>query len=83
MANITMHTNYGGTTVTDRRFTPTDVANPVTAAEFAATQDLRTLDAWLAANNAAYWTATRLAQESWWDKMFFLRSSVANNAGLA
>jgi len=84
MANITMVPGYGmGITVTDKRWTPTDVASPATAAEFAATQDTRTLDAWLAANNGTYWTATRLAQESIWDKLFYLRSTVANNAGLA
>jgi hypothetical protein len=85
MTNIDMvGTAYGqGITVTDPRWTPTDVANPVTAAMFTATQDIRTLDAWLTTNNAAYWTATRLAQESIWDKLFFLRSSIANNAGLS
>lgn len=84
MPNIDMCDGYGqGMTVTDRRWTPLDVAAPATTAEFAATQDIRTLDTWLVANNAAYWTATRLASESIWDKLFFLRSSVANNAGLA
>lgn len=83
MANITMTTNYGGVTVTDRRWTPADVANPVAAADFAATQDIRTLDPVLATANATYWTSARLRQESVWDKLFWLRSQVANNAGLA
>jgi prephenate dehydratase len=65
---------YGmGATVTDRRWTPTDVASPATAAEFAATQDIRTLDAALATMNAAYWTTLRLNQENIWDKLFWLR----------
>lgn len=83
MANIDMlGASYGqGMTTTDRRWTPTDVADPVTTAEFAATQDIRTMDVWLAANNAAYWTAARLAQESLWDKLFYLRSQTP--AGLA
>ena len=83
MANIDMMgTSYGqGMIVTDRRWTPTDVTDPVTTAEFAATQDIRTLDAWLTANNAAYWTALRLTQESMWDKLFYLRSQVP--AGLS
>jgi len=67
--------------VTDRRWTPTDVNDVVTPAEFAATQDLRTLDAWLAAANAAYWTETRLNQESINDKIFWLRCQTP--AGLA
>lgn len=74
MANITMTPGFGmGATVTDRRWTPTDTAAPVTAAEFAATQDIRTLDAALAAANATYWTATRLNQESFWDKLYWWR----------
>jgi hypothetical protein len=83
MPNIDMlGTSYGqGFVVTDRRWTPTDVADHVTAAEFAGTQDIRTLDAWLTAANAAYWTATRLNQESLNDKIFWLRSQTP--AGLA
>ena len=73
MPNINMTTRFGGVTVTDRRWLPTDTAAAVSAAEFAATQDIRTMDAALAAANAAYWTATRLNQESWWDKLFWLR----------
>jgi hypothetical protein len=69
--------------VTDRRWTPTDVADVVTPAEFAASQDIRTIDAYLAATNAAYWTATRLNQESLNDKIFWLRNQVPNQAGLA
>lgn len=73
MPNILMTTNYGGNVLTDRRFKPVDQASPITAAEFAATQDMTKLDAYLAAANAAYWTATRLAQESWWDKLHWVR----------
>ena len=76
---------YGmGMTVTDKRWTPTDVAIPPTVGEFAASKDIPTMDANLVAINATYWTATRLAQESVWDKLFYLRSIyVANNGGLA
>jgi len=83
MANISMlGAAYGQDhIVTDRRWTPTDVNDVVTPAEFAATQDLRTLDAWLAAANAAYWTQTRLNQESINDKIFWLRCQTP--AGLA
>jgi hypothetical protein len=84
MANIDMVTGYGmGAVVTDRRWTPTDVTNPVTSAEFVATQDLRTLDLWLNTQNAAYWTQTRLNQESFWDKLFYLRSQASAPGGLA
>ena len=84
MSNIDMSTRYGGVTVTDRRWKPADVANPVLPAEYALTQDIRTFDAWLVGNNATYWTPTRLAQESFWDKLFFLRTQVVgNNGGLA
>jgi hypothetical protein len=70
-------------TVTDRRWTPTDVANTVTPAEFGATQDIRTLDTNLVALNAGYWTATRLAQENIWDKLYYYRCLSTNYAGLA
>jgi hypothetical protein len=84
MANIDMTNGYGsGMTVTDKRWTPTDVASPATSAEFVATQDLRTLDLWLNTQNAAYWTQTRLNQESMWDKLFYLRSQVGAPGGLA
>jgi len=84
MPNIDMlGTSYGQDCIpTDRRWTPTDSVDPVTTAEFAATQDIRTLDAWLATANAAYWTATRLNQESLNDKIFWLRSQ-ASPSGLA
>ena len=74
---VTMSTNYGGTTINDRRWLPVDQAAPISAATFAATQDIRTLDAYLAAANAAYWTSKRLEQESWWDKLFWVRSQAA------
>lgn len=67
--------------VTDRRWTPTDVTDPVTTAEFAATQNIRTLDAYLAAANGTYWTTTRLNQECTNDKIFWLRCQTP--AGLA
>ena len=74
MTNITMVPGFGmGATVTDRRWAPIDTASPVTVAEFAATQDIRVMDAALAAANATYWTTTRLNQESIWDKLFWLR----------
>lgn len=84
MPNIDMlGTSYGqGMVVTDRRWSPTDTVDPVTLAEFASTQDIRTMDAYLAAANAGYWTATRLAQESTWDKLFWIRSQVTPS-GLA
>lgn len=84
MANIDMCSGYGqGMTVTDRRWTPADVADQITSAEFVATQDIRTIDTWLAAQNAAYWTQTRLNQESTWDKLFYLRSQASAPGGLA
>ena len=53
MTNITMVPGFGmGATVTDRRWAPIDTASPVTVAEFAATQDIRVMDAALAAANA-------------------------------
>jgi len=83
MPNIDMLSGYGqGMIVTDRRWAAVDAADPVTPAEFAATQDIRTMDAYLAAANAAYWTATRLAQECIWDKLFWIRSQ-ASPSGLA
>lgn len=60
--------------IIDRRWTPTDVSNTISPTIFAASQDLRTLDTWLVAQNAGYWTATRLLQESFWDKTFWLRN---------
>lgn len=81
MANIQMTVPYGVDTIIDRRWTPTDSASPTTVAEFAAIQDIQKLDAYLAAANAAYWTAARLRQESLWDKYFWLRSQTP--AGLA
>lgn len=84
MPNIDMvGTSYGPTSVTDRRWTPADVPSPPTTAEFAATQDIRTMDAWLTANYASYWTADRLRQESFWDKIFFMRQMQSGGAGLA
>lgn len=82
MANIDMSSGYGnGAVVTDRRFTPTDVVNHISTADFAASQDIRTLDAALVAANAGYWTTLRLNQESKYDKLFWLRSQTP--AGLA
>lgn len=78
MTNITMVPGYGmGMTVTDRRWKPTDVVAPVAVGEFAVTQDIKTLDANLVAANATYWTTTRLAQESVWDKLFWVRTFYA------
>lgn len=83
MANITMVPGFGmGITVSDPRWTPTDVASPAVSANFLATQDIRTLDARLTALNAAYWTAARLAQESIWDKLFYIRSDATNAGGI-
>lgn len=83
MPNIDMlGSAYGnGITVTDRRFTPTDVVNVISTADFAASQDIRTLDAALTTANAGYWTTARKNQESLWDKLFWLRSQTP--AGLA
>jgi hypothetical protein len=68
--------------ITDRRWTPTDVVNPITAAtDFTPTQDIRTLDTRLVVINAAYWTAFRLAAECVNDKIFWLRCQTP--AGLA
>jgi hypothetical protein len=83
MANIDMTTRYGGVTVTDRRFTPTNVDPGPTSAEFVATQSIRAMDLWLNTQNAAYWTQKRLDQESWWDKLFYLRSQASAPGGLA
>ena len=74
MPQIYMSTNYGGTTVTDRRFRPVDIAGPPSVANFAATRDMTTMDPALVAANGAYWTTKRLNEESWWDKLFWLRS---------
>jgi hypothetical protein len=72
-----MVNGYGmGITVTDRRWKPSDVANPIPVGEFGATQDIKVLDANLAAINAAYWTQKRLDQESIWDKVYYLRTQV-------
>jgi hypothetical protein len=84
MANIDMCSGFGqGATVTDKRWTPTDTADPITSAEFVATQDIRTIDLWLNTQNAAYWTQTRLNQESFWDKLFYLRNQSSAPGGLA
>jgi hypothetical protein len=77
-----MSTNYGGTTVTDRRWKPADVTNPVAPGEFAVTQDIKTLDTNLVLISASYWTPARLAQESWWDKLYYIRCTYASG-GLA
>jgi len=77
---VYMSTNYGGTTINDRRWRPVDQAAVIPTAEFAATQDLRTLDTYLATANATYWTTKRLNEENWWDKLFWLRSQVAVGA---
>lgn len=83
MTNITMTGSAYGVAcdITDRRWTPADVANPIATVDFAASQDLKTLDARLTTVNAGYWTALRLNQESLYDKLFWLRSQTP--AGLA
>lgn len=83
MTNIDMSTRYGGVTVTDRRFTQQDVNPGPTSAEFVATQSIRAMDTFLAATNATYWTATRLNQEGYWDKLFWIRSQAGAPGGLA
>ena len=85
MSNIDMlGTSYGqGMVITDRRWAPVDAIDAVPTADFAATQDIRTMDAYLTAANAAYWTATRLAQESIWDKLYYIRTTSQSGAGLS
>ena len=83
MTNIDMNTRYGGVTVTDKRWTPTDVNPPPTSAEFVATSSIRAMDTYLATANATYWTATRLNQEGYWDKLFWIRSQAGAPGGLA
>lgn len=84
-SNITMTgSSYGqGMDITDKRWTPTDVVNPIAVAEFTATQDIRTMDAYLTTANAAYWTQARKDQENVWDKLFWIRSQTANGGALA
>lgn len=76
MATITMHTAFGFTTVTDKRWTPSGAAagdNPNNAADIAAMTDNDSLDTALAAANGTYWTAARLDQTNIWDKLYWLR----------
>lgn len=77
-SNIAMLGNaYGQDCVpVDRQWTPADVVDTIATATFAATQDIRTMDAFLTAQNAGYWTALRLAQESANDKVFWIRNLV-------
>jgi hypothetical protein len=72
-SNIDMTTNILSGTVSDKRWTPTDVVSPVPAALFNATKDIPTMDAYLVATDGTYWTATRLLQESVWDKLYWAR----------
>lgn len=73
MTNITMSTHAGFTTVNDYNWKPVDQVSVLNSADYAALADIKTLDAALAAANATYWTATKLLQESLWDKLYWLR----------
>ena len=72
-SQITMAPHAGFTTVGDLGWKNEDLVNPVHASDYAALVDIKALDAALAAANATYWTATRLMQESLWDKLYWLR----------
>jgi hypothetical protein len=84
MSNIDMLGGSGfgmGMVVTDPRWTPTDVADPVIDSVFLSTKDIRSMDARLQVLNAAYWTQKRCDQESIWDKLFYIRSDQGTNPG--
>lgn len=73
-SNITMTSGIANGAVSDKRWTPTDVVSPIVSTVFNPTKDIITLDAYLTAQDGTYWTATRLLQESMWDKIFWART---------
>lgn len=83
MAQTNKNVNLGHFNVIDKRKVVGGSTSPLSTATYAASQDMSTIDAALAAQNGTYWTTARLDATCLTDKLYALRLGSADAAGIS
>jgi hypothetical protein len=81
MATVQIGSPVGALTRVDKRNNYQSATSPISSTLWAASRDQASLDTQLATFNAAYYTAARIQEMTYWDKIYALTVAY-DNAGI-